>query len=383
MDQRIQGKSSARRAAHTRAFSLLEIMIAIGVLGVGLIMVSAMFPIAITQHRQGLDQARATELLSKARSIMKARCSGVSLWADPNLTHPITDSIILGRDSPWYMLPMMNLGLGQTQWDWMRSFAPDAPGQAYADAINGYKTEYFTSFFQRPNGPGIFPPALGLGIIFGGTDVLSDRFGPGSNASPFTDDQFIESSNRFVWIGFYRRLATGSYQFAAAVCKLSRNDVFAEQDLSQQPFFPEAATAIDPSVLSRRLPVPWRVRALPFVGKRFSNLSFNPAESLGELAPPGSKVMIAGWSYSLSVPPAAPPLAPTGRVFTVASVFDDESANTSTPGSPQYAIEVIEDINDIPNAALDLWVFPPPIAAVNTTIEFGRQSPLVEWKVNL
>lgn len=370
------------RAAGRRAFSLLEIMLAIGVLGIGLIMISAMFPVAIVQHREGLVQARATELASKARSIIMSRCDGVQLWVDPRLTFPnynvligggSSPSLLLGRDSPWYMLPMANLVSGADFWDSMPSNAPAAGGEAYADGISGFLTSYRNpvTFNQLANAD--------RRIIFSGVDILSDRFGAGSTMNPFTDAQFQEATNRFVWIGFYRWLSTGSYKFAAAICKLSRNDTFAEQDLSAGP---AGARAISPSIGTRRLPVPWRVTVAYLGGHRLSNQAFTPGAALGDLAPAGSKVMISGWSSGGD--PPSPPVVPTGRVLTVSSVFDDAGAFTSTPGQAQYAVDVLEDVSDLPyGVEFDLWILPPPVVPGTANVRFGPESPLVEWKINL
>src|SRR6185295_1233273 len=76
---------AARLSAAPRSFSLLEMMIAIGVLGIGLIMIAAIFPAALLRHRDSIDRSRANEIYSKAESLMRARLDPLRLWVDPIL----------------------------------------------------------------------------------------------------------------------------------------------------------------------------------------------------------------------------------------------------------------------------------------------------------
>ena len=73
------------RSKRAHAISILETTIAIGILGVGMIMVAAVFPVALSQHRDTTDRVRADELLSKADSMLRSRLNEDVLWNDPTL----------------------------------------------------------------------------------------------------------------------------------------------------------------------------------------------------------------------------------------------------------------------------------------------------------
>src|SRR5262245_59888091 len=183
-----------------RAFSLLEGAVALTILGIGLIMIAAIFPVALSQHRDSVDLARASELATKSGAVLKARFSDTSLWtnSDPSV-----------NPSQWYMLPVPSLAAGAATWDGMAN---------YGNLINRYRAI---------DAPSTNPPVLTA------MDILSDRLAPFSTAiplSPFTDDEFGVAANRGVWFGFYRKLDTLT-TFAAAVCKQRRGQTFAEQDL--------------------------------------------------------------------------------------------------------------------------------------------------------
>jgi type II secretory pathway pseudopilin PulG len=359
------------------AVSLLETTIALGILGVGLIMVAAVFPVALSQHRDATDQARATELITKAQAMLQSRINQDSLW--------VSNTLPLGQDSPWYLLPTTNLYYAVDVWDRMPALAPPGYTQqsSYANVINGLtETEVSSQNLT----------------VLTGLDALSDRVAPftavtvpADPPSPFTDSQFADAPSRLTWYGFYRRIA-GKFAFSVAVCRQQRSQCFVEQDLS--------ATAVDPSLAAqarnpystpigvysgvadcRRLPVVWRVS----VGRGAGRVLFNTATApmlgagvpLGRLAPPGSKIMIQG-SVHQEPDPGLPTVgAPAGRVLTVSDVLSDAA------GAPSV-VEVVEDISDLPLygpvsgsvVTFDVWLLPPPV----TGGEFERHSPLIEWK---
>ena len=324
------------RRGRSRGFSLLETTIAVGILGVGLIMVAAVFPAALTQHRMSVEQARAAELVSKAESLLNSRYHRTSLWVDPAVTN------VVGLDSPWYLLPTVNLAMDQTTWDAMLV----GPLFTYADTINGMNAGNYNPI-NNPQNP----------LVIFGLDLLSDRVAPYSANSPFTpftDDQFMAAPNRLAWYGFYRREAAGTTTFATAICKQRRNQIFVEQDLTV------AAPFANPTAFNRswRLPVPWRVT----VGYAGGNIIANGAGiGLARLAPVGAKLMIHGAVYG------AGPVPPAGRILTVSDSIDN------------FTVEMVGDMSGLPAApvSLDVWVFPPSVE----NGDFGRESPLLDWKV--
>lgn len=376
----LAGRSSARRRRSAPvgmqpAFSLLETTIAVGILGVGLILVAAIFPAALTQHRESADLARTIETVSKAQAMIGAKVNAADLWVDPIY---LPGGALMNSDSPWYLLPTVNLRMGNDCWDVMVQGTGGSAG-LYANYANG-----------APVGAGNTVTLLGL-------DILSDRLAPftlfnsGSSCtstgdgliapsgSPFTDAELMDVPNRQVWYGFYRRLATGSIEFAAATCKQRKKQVFAEQDVFNvtggfTPFSRPAVWATD-----RRLPVPWRVTvaASSGFGNVFSNASttggaFAGTLGLARMAPVGTKFMLTGAGQSFG---ASMISIPSGRVLTVSDYLDD------------FSVEVVGDLAGIPTfnfttglgVTFDIWVFPPAVDAG----DFGRVSPNLDWKVPL
>ncbi len=348
-------------------FSLLETTIAVGILGIGLIMVAAVFPVALTQHRDNVDQARALELTSKAQALMTQRLDASRLWVDPAvLSTP-------GLDSPWYLLPILNLTMNNATWDNMPLGGP----LTYVDVINGVNlsNNSSTNASYASTYPTLSPTnPLNPTLLFG-LDVLSDRIAPGVSDSPFTDSEFMEAPNRLAWYGFYRRAATGSVNFATAICKQRTNQIFVEQDLSvAAPFSNPTVNAAS----ARRLPVPWRVSvAYPvFKGNVLSNAPAAPllggTLGLARLAPIGAKIMVSGGSYTDGAS-AAP--VPAGVILTVSDIIDD------------YTVEFVGDSTGLPlydpapagapHFTFDVWVFPP----AQRNGDFGKESPVLDWKV--
>lgn len=400
--------------AARRAFSLLELMIAIGVLGLGLIMIAAIFPAALFQHRGSVDQARANELFTKAESILRSRLDPAQLWFDPSLLGPPAGiAPFAGRDSPFYLLPHSNLQSGATGWDTLPVALPGiytSLRRTYANAINWPRrgsgnNGRVETFDVDDNLP-----------AFGGLDCLSDRIAPFTNndrgddaansaqglldpPSPFTDGEFMVAPQRYAWYGFYRRMATGTINYAVAVCKQQRNQQFAQQIVNNPPG-PVLASRAAP--VARRLPVPWRVTCVyDPATRRISNDTSNNAEGLGELAPPGARMMIAGGVFWQQVPatpaitPMTLPIMPAGRVLTVVNVFDNTADGRHNPET----VAVLEDISDLPvqyvtpppagtpayRFLFDVWVFPPEVVAApgggDPTYRFGKTAPILDWKV--
>jgi len=304
-----------------------------GILGVGLVMVAAMFPVALTEHRLSADTSRALEMVSKAQAMLHNRLDERLLWIDPLL-------LTNGVDSPWNVLPFANIDVGGGLVD---------------------QTLYAALLNLRPT-----LPTFSEVQLFG-ADVLSDRVVPRNDA----EARIVP--NRLIWYGFYRQLADGSKSFALAVCKQRRRQIFFMQDFSvTDPTLNPTALVATP----QRFPVPWRVTVsrLPDTNELLSLSTSATAAALADLAPRGSKIMIQGGTNGDALPL---PFVPTGRVLTV---VDAVGVNQ---------IRVLEDLSNIAandpvnpadnNVNFDLWIFPP--AASSGT--FGPDSPVLEWKVSL
>jgi hypothetical protein len=328
--------------------SLLETTIAVGILGIGLIMVAAIFPVALSQHRDSVYQARATELATKAEAVLRSRVDSALLWCDLN-------RLAAGVDSPWQLLPFGNIYAGGG-WDWGADYNDPQNPVRYANLINLFNvdpTDWRT-------------PTINAGRLIG-ADLLADRF------TPMDDKDAGNEANRLVWYGFYRRRVNGTVHYAVAICRQQRNHRFARQDVELAGFqlAPTAAFA-GPWTDARRFPVPWRVTvAYDGVVNRLASLS--GAEGLAELAPVGSKVMIQGATYGGVWPDiwleAVPGAA--GRILTVSDVFNN------------VTVEIREDLSGSPGI-FDIWVIPPPVISGDAgNVRFGKESPLIDWKVFL
>ncbi len=300
-------------------FSLIETSIAISILGLGLLMMAAIFPFALTQHRQSADRAQALDLVSQAEAMLHNRLNAEALWFDPSFLDD-------GVDSPWNVLPMANIDVNVTgNWVDLTNYSAELNGRAPLPA----------NFSE-------------LQLL--GTDILSDRI------VPINDAQAAKAAMRLAWIGFYRQMANGTRAYTAAICKQQRNQVFLRQFVDTS--LPITDRFRDPATtgLRLRLPAPWRVTVSRQPGTQilFNNPTV-PATQLGlaQLAPRGSKIMILGFPVGG---------APAGRILTVAE----------TEGSNR--ILILEDLGNI-TFDFDVWLFPPAPGA--------RHSPLLEWKVSL
>lgn len=353
-----------------RALSLLETIIAVAILGVGLIMVAGVFPVALYQHRETAAQADANRLMGKAESLIRARIQNDFLWYD-------TDPKYANQGSPWYLLPTTNLQAAAAAWDPMPVLAPPSYTlwSSYANIINGVDEAAINAATETPT------------LLFG-VDTLSDRQAPftaGNALTPFTDSEFNDAAQRFAWYGFYRRTAAGTFNFAVAVCRQQRDQTFVEQSLAENTESSLAIEALNPysiplaAGIARRLPVPWRVSVTYYGGHTIGNQMVDPMLGSGigldALAPRGSLLMIQGDTHE-EAPSGTEPtvLIPSGRILTV---VDAPCAG---------CVEVREDISDLPYMDIygdgsklitfDVWVFPPAVTGSN----FGTNPPVIEWK---
>ena len=244
-------KARAQIGHLRRAVSLLETGIAVSILGIGLIMIAAIFPVALAQHRESADRAQALDMVSRSKAMLHNRLDTNRLWFDQSF-------LVSGNDSHWHLMPFANLEVGGTWVDLTR----------YVALVNG-----------RPAAS--LPIGSFSELQLFGTDVLSDRI------APFNDRRAQEAPNRLIWYGFYRQLANGSKSFTAAVCKQRRNQSYFKQDLTVQ--FP----TLNPTPLisePQRFPIPWRVTVARFSAAPYANALYIPGLSsmLPRLAPPGS-----------------------------------------------------------------------------------------------
>ena len=64
-----------RRACKRRGFSLIEVLLAVFILGIGIISIGAIFPAGIVQQRQSLDDALGPIVADNALATLRAKLS--------------------------------------------------------------------------------------------------------------------------------------------------------------------------------------------------------------------------------------------------------------------------------------------------------------------
>ena len=83
---------SALRTPHFRfGFTLAELMVAIGLLGVGLVMVGTAFPAALMENKESYEKMMAQTIAENAAAICRARLRHAVVDGDPNVAARMTD----------------------------------------------------------------------------------------------------------------------------------------------------------------------------------------------------------------------------------------------------------------------------------------------------
>jgi len=73
-----------------RAFSLVEVLVAIGILGLGLIMVASIFPVGADWTRQNIDESIAAQLARNAAALIQSKYTATDLTSATGLQSPYT-----------------------------------------------------------------------------------------------------------------------------------------------------------------------------------------------------------------------------------------------------------------------------------------------------
>src|SRR5215218_4301657 len=88
MKSRLANPATAAR----RGFSFTEVLFAVMILGIGFIMVAAMFPVAIQQTRTTAEEGNAAAVARGAVKLIEENLTGVDLpgrWQQPGLPSPV------------------------------------------------------------------------------------------------------------------------------------------------------------------------------------------------------------------------------------------------------------------------------------------------------
>lgn len=338
------------RLLASRGFSLQEVMVAVGILGIGLILVASVFPVALSQHRESVEGAQTLTLAHRAQAIMETRVNRnlpIPAGAAGLLWQPSANGSLTADDNnPWLVLPGANIDVVSGLWS--------PPAVLPTPPLIGP-----TGYYCLINNLFLPLPAVGAPqrcenpLFWGASDETTDA------RLPVNDLEASESPFRLAWTGFYRELTDGRIQYAAAICRQKRTDAFVGQNLGDLTTAFTSPT-VDASLVCR-MPLPWRI-TVQYAGGRTLSVPAPPTAPLATdlLMPPGSKVVIMGTLYG----PAPQPTIPVGRPLTVS-------------GTATGAVNVLENIGDLPGApySFDLWVFPPPYAGG----QFGPKSPVLDW----
>ena len=88
-------KNEMRKRQSTDGFTLVEVLIAVGILAVGILAVMQLFPIALTQSRQAAEKTAATQLASSEVNKLRAQDLGPAIvdeWLKTNANHDLNNA---------------------------------------------------------------------------------------------------------------------------------------------------------------------------------------------------------------------------------------------------------------------------------------------------
>jgi type II secretory pathway pseudopilin PulG len=199
----LRGRGSPRFAP---GFSFVEVLFAVMILGVGFIMVAAIFPVALNQVQIGSDESVSAAVAWNAMTVIQEKFSEPEL---PPISPPRTNNqTFLQEHYPGVV----------------RSFRdPQAPSVARLD--RGQDTNSSSGPKDPTNAPITFaqPPDYLWNRIKGESTVVDDR--------------------RFAWVGFYQRYVrsapyhTGApyAQVVVAVARARETSAFGAKDVATEP----------------------------------------------------------------------------------------------------------------------------------------------------
>jgi len=142
----ISGQRSARPLAGShevsppRAFSLIEVLLAVFILGIGVISIAALFPAGISQQRQSVDDVFGPTVANNALAIIRAKLRSDDFGTFQDFDPDTTDNLFV--DPPWPVNgpipPNPNSGTIFGDWPWMRPsflFADDPTTYSQSPAV--------------------------------------------------------------------------------------------------------------------------------------------------------------------------------------------------------------------------------------------------------
>ena len=108
-------------------FSLAELMIAIGILGIGLLIVAMAFPVAIDQARRGVELNTAQLVFKEAKAVLETYITGpqLAMYTDPNSTQFNSLAMRSGGKDIWWLFFVTREYPYRRVFDKVYSYNPD------------------------------------------------------------------------------------------------------------------------------------------------------------------------------------------------------------------------------------------------------------------
>ncbi len=291
-----------------RAMSLIEIMIAIGILGLGLTMVATIFPLALDQHRISTDRILSADVAVQMQSRM------------------VSDSGFLGG---------LNDGLSGTVY--VVPFTTPVPK---ADGSGTLVDHHISGDLNDLGGEGVPGGSVNNSQPINWRDALYPV--------P-TSSQDLNRRPRYFPVSFYRK-TQGVTQCTVFVCRRTGGQRFALQDDGQLPNL--AVKPLPPNGDYELVPVPWKIPVT-------RNSTDARRLDLGGTVPPNPPLtqVVTNGARLVS--------QPTGSLYTVVQVQDQPTSAIrvleDTSGEPALTG---------PQPVFYLWLVPGPFDRTRNT--FGN-----------
>jgi len=396
-----------RRTTSAGGFTMLELLIAASLLGLGLVMAAAIFPVAIDQHRKSAANLVAKQVALNAKRLVETRLapfvdpgrdirSASGGWFDGN-GNGLQDSGEAGGRGPirgdtavGYFLLHFETIFADASIGFPVSYVRNTNNIPYADSLNDGPGTTAWSFWWRngfaqiqgqaqPRTPWfriddtVYPPVRWLANT---SPTVSPRQ-MATSGSPFDGPLSRQS---YVWHVFYKRpeaplrLIPGSdppiylrdfdptrasetqMSYFVAMSRFTDGDQFAFQDeasVGGGDATPAKAPKVSTNHPLSLMPVPWRVAVEAGVGPSDTILrEWDGQAAIGTAATWGTGVTLA------ELAPRGSRLLDkeTGAIFTVVR---SPVANPGSGGAIDgTTIEVSPKAGD---AHRDIWLFPPPV----------------------